>query len=84
VVLAAQLASRLRASWVRVPGSGGVGDEAIAEVGGQGQVLEREVGVADDWVVKELNAGGVDLDVVRCPSAPELLAAGGQLPDQVG
>jgi hypothetical protein len=35
-------------------------------------------------MVDQLDAGGVDLDVVGGPSSPELVAAGGQLTDQVG
>jgi hypothetical protein len=34
-------------------------------------------------VVDEFDAGGVDADVVGAPSAPELVAAGGQLSDEV-
>jgi hypothetical protein len=34
-------------------------------------------------VVDQLDAGGVDLDVVGCPSPPELVAAGRQCTDQV-
>ena len=35
-------------------------------------------------MVDELDAGGVDPDVVGGPAAPELVAAGGQLADEVG
>jgi hypothetical protein len=34
-------------------------------------------------MVEELDAAGVDSDVVRGPALSELFAAGGQLPDQV-
>ncbi len=50
----------------------------------QREGLVRQVEVADDRVVDQLGAGGVDLDVVGGPSAPELVAAGGQLTDQIG
>ena len=33
--------------------------------------------------MEELDAAGVDADVVRGPAAAELLAAGGELPDEV-
>jgi hypothetical protein len=64
-------------------GLGGVGEEALAGVGGQGEGLEGQVEVADDGMVEELDAAGVDPDVVRGPAPAELFAAGGQLPDQV-
>jgi hypothetical protein len=35
---------------------------------GQGEGLVRQVQVADDRVVDDLDAGGVNLDVVRGPS----------------
>jgi len=35
-------------------------------------------------MVEELDAGGVDPDVARGPASAELLAAGGELSDQVG
>jgi hypothetical protein len=50
---------------------------------GQLEGLERQVEVADDRVVDELDAGGVYADVVGGPADPELVAAGGQLPDQI-
>src|SRR6266568_3577028 len=65
------------------PGLGGVGEEALAGIGGQRERLACEVEVTDDRVVDEFHAGGVDPDVVGGPSGPELVAAGGQLPDQV-
>jgi hypothetical protein len=64
-------------------GFGGVGEQALAGVGGQGEGLEGQVEVADDGMVEELDAAGVDSDVVRGPALSELFAAGGQLPDQV-
>src|SRR6266545_4433703 len=66
-----------------LPGLGGVGEEALAGIGGQREGLERQLEVPDDRVVEALHAGGVDPDVVGGPSATELLAAGGQLPDQI-
>jgi hypothetical protein len=65
------------------PGLGGVGEKALAGVGTQGKGLERQLEVSDYGMVEELDAVGVDPDVVGGPSDPELLAAGGQLPDQV-
>jgi hypothetical protein len=38
------------------PGLGGVGGEALAGVGGQGERLEGQVAVADDGVVEEFEA----------------------------
>ena len=35
-------------------------------------------------MVDQLDAGGVDLDIMRCPSTPELVAAGRQFTDQIG
>jgi len=64
-------------------GLGGVGEQALTRIGRDREGLEREIKISDDRVVDELDAGGVDPDVVRGPSAPELAAAGGQLPDQV-
>lgn len=43
-----------------------------------------QVEVADDGVVEELDAGGVDADVVGGPSPAEVLASGGELPDDEG
>src|SRR6266571_6784138 len=65
------------------PGLGGVGEQALARFGGDREGLVGEIEVPDDGVVDELDAGGVDPDVVGGPSDPELVAAGGQLPDQV-
>jgi hypothetical protein len=64
-------------------GLGGVGEQALARFGGDREGLERELEIPDDRVVDELDAGGVDPDVVGGPPDPELVAAGGQLPDQV-
>jgi len=64
-------------------GLGGVGEQDLAWFGGDREGFEREVKVPDDRVVDELDAGGVDPDVVGGPPDPELVAAGGQLPDQV-
>ena len=50
---------------------------------GIGKDSNGQLEVPDDRVVDELDAGGVDPDVVGGPSDPELVAAGGQLPDQV-
>src|SRR4030095_12511002 len=43
-----------------------------------------KIEASDDRVVDELDAGGVDLDVVGTPSATELFVAGGQLTDKSG
>ena len=64
-----------RARWCRWA------EQALARIGGDREGFEREIKVADDRVVDELDAGGVDPDVVGGPSDPELVAAGGQLPD---
>src|ERR671911_536106 len=63
---------------------GGVGNHALAGIAGQRGGLERQVDVADDRVVDELHPGAVDPDVVRGPPDSEVVAAGGELPDQVG
>jgi hypothetical protein len=65
------------------PWLGGVGEEALAGIGGQREGLKRQLQVPDDRVVEALDAAGVDPDVVGGPSGPELVAAGRQLPDQV-
>src|SRR4051794_12275894 len=65
-------------------GLGGVGEDALTGVRGQRKGLEGQVEVSDDGVVEELDAAGVDADVVCGPSLAELFAAGGELPDQVG
>ncbi len=70
--------SSCRSCW-----SFGVGEEALGGVGSQRERLECQLKVPDDRVVDELHAGGVDPDVVGGPPDPELVAAGGQLPDQV-
>jgi hypothetical protein len=66
------------------PGLGGVADEAWAEIRIQGKRLVRQVEVSDDRMVDEFDAGAVDLDVMRGPSPPEVVAAGGEFPDEVG
>ena len=65
------------------PRLGGVGEQALTGIGGQRERLECQLKVPDDRVVEELHAGGVDPDVVGGPTDPELVAAGGQLSDQV-
>jgi len=65
------------------PRFGGVGEQALAGIGGQREGLKRQLQVPDDRVVEALGAAGVDPDVVGGPSDPELVAAGRQLPDQV-
>src|SRR5207247_7838635 len=46
------------------PRLGGVGQEALGRIGGQRERLECQLKVPDDRVVDELDAGGVDPDVV--------------------
>ena len=82
--VAAQLASRVQGVLGGRPGLGGVGEEALAEIGSQREGLVRQVEVADDRVVDELDAGGVDLNVVSGPSTTKLVGAGGQLANQIG
>jgi hypothetical protein len=82
-VVAAQLANRFRASCVGGPGLGGVGEEALAGIRREWEGFEGQVKVSDDRVVETLYAGGVDPDMVGAPSAAELVAAGGELSDQV-
>ena len=65
-------------------GFGGVDGEREAGVGDHVDAFVGEFEVADDGVVKELlGAGAVEPDVVRAPPAAEVLAAGGQLADEV-
>jgi hypothetical protein len=68
----------------RRSGLRGVGEEALARVEPHGEGLERWVEVTDDRVVDELHTSGVDPYVVGAPASPEVVAAGGQLSDQVG
>src|SRR5690348_17555747 len=44
---------------------------ALARIGGDREGFKREIKISDDRVVDELDAGGVDLDVVGGPSDPE-------------
>ncbi len=62
-MVAAQLASRFRASCVGDPGSAVYDAQALAGIGGEREGFERQVEVADDRVVDELHAGGVNPDV---------------------
>lgn len=48
-------------------GLGGVGEQALARFGGDREGFEREIEIPDDRVVDELDAGGVDPDVVGGP-----------------
>jgi hypothetical protein len=50
---------------------------------GQWEGFERQVEVADDQVVDELDADAVDLDVRGGPPDTNFIALGGQLPDEV-
>jgi len=66
------------------PGLDRVGKQAETRLSRNREGFEGKVQVPDDRVVDALDAGGVDPDVVGSPSDSELLAAGGQLPDQIG
>ena len=59
-------------------------DEEVLTLVGCWERLVGQVEVADDGVVEEFDAGGVDADVVGGPAGAELFAAGGELADQVG
>ena len=94
----AQLAVRGRGCLVHGGGPGGEELEGVvggsawlgavrrdpqAAVGGEIQGFEGEGEVADDGMVEALGAGAVEADIVRGPPGAEVLAAGGQLADQV-
>lgn len=63
----------------------------LCDVGGQGdrrlgvqcELLEAEGGLPDLVVVEDLRPGAVDADVVSGPPGAEVLAAGGQLADEL-
>jgi len=57
----------------------GVHDQAKALPRCQREGLERQVEVADDRVMQEFHATGVDADVVGGPTHVEVVAACGQL-----
>jgi hypothetical protein len=61
----------------------GVGDDGQAGVGGYLQGLVIEVQVPGDRVMEGLDAAAVVPDVVGGPVATELLAAGGQVADEL-
>src|SRR5687768_543011 len=63
---------------------GGEGDQSLTGAGCELHPLVREGEVAYDRMVELLGAGGVPADVVGGPQGAELLAAGGQLPDELG
>jgi hypothetical protein len=65
-------------------GLGGVHEERLAWVAGEVERLEVEREIADKRVMETLHPGAVHPHVVRRPSDPELVAAGGELTDQVG
>jgi hypothetical protein len=62
---------------------GGVGHEGLADIGGEFECLVGQVEVAGEGVVEQLGAGPVGAYVVGGPSAPEVVAAGGELADQI-
>ena len=55
----------------------------MAEIGGQGEGLERQVEIAHNRVVDSFEACRVDPNVVGGPKASEFITAGGQFPDEV-
>ena len=61
----------------------GVDEQGQAGVGGKLHGLEVEVEGADDGMVDAFAAGPVEADIVGGPPAAELLAASGQLADQL-
>ncbi len=61
----------------------GVGGHCQARVGREWQFLEREGDVADDGVVEAFGAVVVEADVVGGPAVAELVAAGGELTDEI-
>ena len=67
----------------RRPGRGGVDEHRQAGCLGDGEQVVHEVEAADDGVVDLLGAAAVLVHVVAGPPGTELLAAGGQLADEV-
>src|SRR3954470_22553181 len=65
--------------WLR-----GVGSQRETDVGGQGQRVVVQSQVPDDRVVEDLDSAGVLSDVVAGPAGAELVAAGRELPDELG
>jgi len=61
-----------------------VREDGLPGVGGECQGLVRQGEVPDERVVEVLDAGAVEPDVVGGPADTELLAARGQLADQIG
>src|SRR4051794_20288362 len=55
----------------------------LAGVVGQVHRLVGQGEVADEWVVEALDRGAGELDAVGGPADPEVVAAGGQLTDEV-
>src|SRR6202040_407770 len=62
---------------------GGIGGDPQAAVGGEVEGLVGKGEVADGGVMEPLDPGAVEADVVRGPPGAEVLAAGGQLADEV-
>src|SRR3954452_11372464 len=58
--------------------------DAESVVGAELHRLVTQMQLADHRVVDALGAGAVEAHVVRCPAQAELVAAGGQLADEVG
>src|SRR6476469_3234591 len=61
----------------------GVGDDGQPGVAGEGEGFASEFKLPDDGVVHHLGGGAMEADVVAGPPSSELLAAGGQLADEV-
>ena len=63
---------------------GGVDVDALAGIGGQLEGFVVELERPHEGVVQALAAGAVVADVVGGPAAAEVVAAGGELADEVG
>ena len=67
----------------RRAGFGGVDGEGEAGFGGHLETFVGEGELADDGVVEPFGAGAVVADVVAAPAGAEVVAAGGELADEV-
>ena len=67
----------------RRAGFGGVDGEGEAGFGGHLESFVGEGELADDGVVEPFGAGAVVADVVAAPAGAEVVAAGGELADEV-
>src|SRR4051812_8527098 len=64
-------------------GLGGVGEDRQAVVGGEVETVEAQSELADDRMVKVLDASVVEADVVRGPADAERFAVCRELADEV-